>query len=204
MFGAALGLIGYSVAPVVIGIVVLAVGQAAVITQGVGAFAPYATLPPALALCLTMGLIAIALLAERRTHQRVAGAGRFAVVFATGALIPEAAGATAPVQPIGDALFHAHRLEQVLGGGFYFTQPLASGVAFPYAIGLYLFAAPWSILTNDHVMLLRIVVLVSEAAAGALLYMMVVRTGEIVLRAQRPSCSSVFYRCRSRSPDTAT
>jgi hypothetical protein len=176
MFGAALGLIGYTLARVAIGVGLLAVGQAAVITQGVGAFAPYATRAPALALYLTAGLIVAAFLVQRRAHQPLLGAGRFVVVYATGALYLKLLALLHPSQAIGDALFHAHRLERVLGGDFYFTQPLASGVEFPYAIGLYLFAAPWSILTHDHVMLLRVVVSVGAAAAGALLYIMVVRT----------------------------
>ena len=51
-----------------------------------------------------------------------------------------------------------------------------SATQFPYAIGLYLFAAPFSIFTHDYVALLRVVVCASEAIAGALLYLMIVRT----------------------------
>ena len=178
MFGAALGLVGYTLAGVAIGVGLLAIGQAAVITRGVGAFAPYATRAPVLALCLSAALVAIVFLADRRAYQRLHGAGAasFVVAFATGALYLKLLALLHPSQPIVDALFHAHRLDRVLSGDFYFTQPLASGVAFPYAIGLYLFAAPWSMLTRDHVLLLRIVVSVWQAAAGALLYIMVVRT----------------------------
>jgi hypothetical protein len=35
---------------------------------------------------------------------------------------------------------------------------MPSGVEFPYAIGLYVTAAPWASLTRDHVLLLRVVV----------------------------------------------
>ncbi len=80
-----------------------------------------------------------------------------------------------PSKPFIDAVFHAHRLDWVLGGRFFFTQPIQDAVQFPYAIGLYLCAAPWSLLTDDHVELLRIVVTASETVAGGLLYLMVAR-----------------------------
>ena len=54
-------------------------------------------------------------------------------------------------------------------------QPMPSGVSFPYAIGLYVFAAPWASLTSDHVTLLRVVVCVSDAVAGAMLYLAIVK-----------------------------
>ncbi len=53
---------------------------------------------------------------------------------------------------------------------------MPDGVQFPYAIALYVFAAPWSVLTRDHVTLLRVVVCAAEAGAGVLLYLMVVRS----------------------------
>ena len=66
-----------------------------------------------------------------------------------------------------DAVFHAHRLEWVLGGRYFFTQPMPSGVSFPYAIALYVAAAPFASLTRDHVALLRIVVCAAIAFALA-------------------------------------
>ena len=48
---------------------------------------------------------------------------------------------------------------------------------FLYAIGLYVVATPWTALTSDYVTLLRTVVCVVEAIAGALLYAAVVRCG---------------------------
>ena len=66
-------------------------------------------------------------------------------------------------------------LQLVLSGGYYFTQVMPSGVTFPYAIGLYVVATPWTALTSDYVTLLRTVVCVVEAIAGALLYAAVVK-----------------------------
>ena len=69
----------------------------------------------------------------------------------------------APQRQRSDALFHAHRLEYVLSGRYFFTQLMPGGIQFPYAIALYVFAAPWAGLARDHVALLRIVVSASEA-----------------------------------------
>ncbi len=80
-----------------------------------------------------------------------------------------------PDKDLVDAVFHAHRLDWVLAGRFYFTQLSTSATPFPYAIGLYVFSAPWSLLTGDHVTLLRVVVCASEAVAGALLYPLILR-----------------------------
>ena len=80
-----------------------------------------------------------------------------------------------PDKDIVDAVFHAHRFDWVLAGRFYFTQLSTSATPFPYAIGLYVFSAPFALLTSDHVTLLRIVVCAAEAAAGALLYPLILR-----------------------------
>lgn len=80
-----------------------------------------------------------------------------------------------PDKTLVDAVFHAHRFDMVLAGRFFFTQLSTSATPFPYAVGLYVFAAPWAALTADHVTLLRIVVCASEAAAVLLLYPLIVR-----------------------------
>ncbi len=63
----------------------------------------------------------------------------------------------------------------ILEGRFFFTQPMPSGVQFPYAIGLYVFAAPWAALTRDYVLLLRIVVSAAEATGCVLVYLLISR-----------------------------
>jgi hypothetical protein len=74
-----------------------------------------------------------------------------------------------------DALFQAHRFEWVLAGRYFFTQPMPSGVAFPYAIGLYVFAAPWAVLTANHVALLRVIVVAVDVGASLVLAAAVAR-----------------------------
>ncbi len=80
-----------------------------------------------------------------------------------------------PDKTIVDAVFHAHRLDAVLAGRLFFTQLSTSATPFPYAIGLYVFSAPWAWLTTDHVTLLRIIVCAAEACAGLVLYPTIVR-----------------------------
>lgn len=176
LLGAGFGLIGWIPAQLAAGVGLLAVGQAVIVTRGLGAFAPYAGRVPWIALWSAIGLAAAVRFLERRAGHSLHAIDRLVVTFAISSLYLKLLALLHPSKAIGDALFHAHRLEWVLDGRFYFTQPLAAGLEFPYAIGLYLFAAPWSMLTHDHVMLLRVVVSVWEAAAGALLYVMVVRT----------------------------
>jgi hypothetical protein len=108
--------------------------------------------------------------------QPLRNTARFVITFSAGALYLQLLALLHPSTPVVDALFHAHRFDDVLAGRFYFTQPSASGTPFPYAIGLYLFAAPWALLTSNHVALLRAVVSGSEVVAGAMLYLMVVRS----------------------------
>jgi hypothetical protein len=55
-------------------------------------------------------------------------------------------------------------------GRYFFTQPLPDGVAFPYAIGLYVVALPFAQLADDHVLLVRATALFAQALAGLALY----------------------------------
>ena len=98
------------------------------------------------------------IIARRPLHQ----AARFVVAFAGLVLSVHLIGLAHPSKDFVDAVFQAHRLEWVLGGRYFFTQPLPDGVQFPYAIGLYVFAAPWARLVTNHVALLRVVVCASE------------------------------------------
>lgn len=102
-------------------------------------------------------------------------ASRFAVAFSAGAVYVKLLGLLHPAKPIVDALYHAHRLEWVISGRYYFTQVMPDGVEFPYAIALYVFAAPWMWLASDPVAVLRVVVCVAEALAGGLLFVAVAR-----------------------------
>jgi hypothetical protein len=179
---AAAGLLGAAIAaigvrrPWAIGLIAaFALAQAAAITTGAAPYArAYLERLPDLAAATAVGMAAAAgIAAALRRPLSAAAAGAVAVTGV--ALVLELEGLLHPGKAIVDALFHAHRLQWVADGRYFFTQPMPSGVAFPYAVGLYVVALPWAQLTRDHVMLLRIVVLAAHALAGLALYPLVAR-----------------------------
>jgi uncharacterized membrane protein len=83
-----------------------------------------------------------------------------------------------PGMPIGDAMFHAHRFQDVLAGHYLFTSITPGNYRFPYSIGLYVFAMPFAHFTRNalqNVALLRLVAVAVDAFAGGLLYWLVRR-----------------------------
>lgn len=175
-FAIALGLAGASAAVVFAAPLVIAAAQALPLSTGYAPFtAGYGERMLWLALVSALGLVAVSTLIGWRQRTPLSGAGLFAVAFSAAVIYLKLLALLHPSKPIIDAVFHAHRLEWVLAGRYYFTQPLQSGVQFPYAIGLYVFAAPWTIVTRDFVSLLRVITVVAETVAGGLLYLMVVR-----------------------------
>jgi hypothetical protein len=139
-----------------------------------------------LALCVSASGVVVAVLAARR----LSGAARFVLGFSPAILFLKLAALMHPSKAIVDAVFHAHRLEWVLDGRYFFTQPMPGGVQFPYAIALYITASPFASIITDHVALLRIVVCFFEALAAGLLYLVVARAwGDRTVAA----ASVVFY-----------
>jgi hypothetical protein len=174
--GAALGLTAMTAGSAVLGTLLLAVAQAVPLSSGTAPYGDYPATVVRLAVWIALLLVVACRLLEVANRGALRNTARFVVAFSAGAVFLKLLGLLHPSKPVVDALFHAHRLDQVLAGQYYFTQLSTSATPFPYAIGLYLFAAPWSILTHDHVALLRIVACASEAVAGALLYLVVVRS----------------------------
>lgn len=127
------------------------------------------------ALWIALTMVALVKLLERWRGSALENAATVAMMFSGAALYVKLLGLLHPSKLPVDAVFHAHRLEWVLDGRYFFTQPMPGGVTFPYAIGLYVFAAPWTLLTHDHVTLLRVIVCSAQAVAGALLYPVVVK-----------------------------
>ena len=156
------------------GVVLLALAQALPLASGTAPYGPFSEL----AVQLSLWLAGLAVVSVRLVQWRKADlsfAAKFVLTFSAAVLYLKLLGLLHPSKALIDVVFHAHRLQAVLDGGYYFTQVMPSGVTFPYAIGLYVVSAPWSWLTRDYVMLLRIVVSAAEALAGALLYVAVVR-----------------------------
>jgi hypothetical protein len=84
-----------------------------------------------------------------------------------------------PGAPVGDSIFHVHRAQSVMRGGYYFTSVTPRPFfEFPYAIALYVFVKPWWRAIPDHVMLLRGATLLAEGAAAIVLFFTVWRIWE--------------------------
>jgi hypothetical protein len=147
-----------------------------VLNTGVAAYSrSYVEWLTPLALWITAPMLAFGAYRFWRRRPLHPAAG-FVLAFSSAVLFIKMATLLHPSKEVVDAVFHAHRLEWVLGGRYFFTQAMPGGVQFPYAIGLYVTAAPWASVVRDHVALLRLVVLVAEAIAAALLYVIVART----------------------------
>jgi hypothetical protein len=176
LLGAGFALAGITAASAIGAAALMAAGQALAAISWGALFGSYLATVVRLAFwmaCAMTGLVALLEFARKSPFRNTA---RFAITFSAGALYLQLLALLHPSKPVVDAAFHAHRFGEVLAGRFYFTQLSTSATPFPYAIGLYLFAAPWAALTGDHIALLRIVVSATEIVAGALLYAMAVRS----------------------------
>jgi hypothetical protein len=172
-------LLGFSTIGWLAGAAALAIGASLLVTIGGAIYADHSNtmlLATVIVFTVTSGLLTSV---ERAAGRRVSSAARAVFAISMIVLIVKLVGLLHPSKPIIDAMFHAHRLDWVLGGRYFFTQPFVGGVEMPYAIGLYLFAAPWASIVADHVALVRVVTTVSDVAAGMLLYPLVSRlTGD--------------------------
>jgi hypothetical protein len=175
ILGAGLGLTGITAGSAIGGAALLAAGQAVVLPSGGGLYGTYSETMVRLAAALAVGLILMTWLVQAGRKDPLRNTARFVLSFSAGALYLQLLALLHPAKSFVDAMFHAHRFDSVLAGRWYFTQLSTSATPFPYAIGLYLFSAPWAFLTTNHVALLRVVVSSAEMLAGALLYVAVVR-----------------------------
>ena len=175
--GAALGSIGLTAGSAILGAALVSAGIAAVVTRG---FAPYSTFPGAAILVSVWTGVALvcgvgfATAVRRRPLRNTA---RFVAVFTSMALLLKLLVLLHPGMPIGDAMFHAHRFQGVLGGTLLFTSVAPGGYQFPYAPGLYVLSALFAPLVHRgvaDVALLRIVTAAADAAAALVLYRVVV------------------------------
>jgi hypothetical protein len=174
IFGAIFGLLGATATTAVAAATLLAVAQAAVLRVGLGPFSPWLALVESLAASIGIALLLLALLIERVRHERLRNTARFALMFTGSALYLHLLVLLHPDKTLADAVFHAHRLEMVMGGGYQFRYPIA----------LYVAALPVAGLIADHVRLLWVVAAVAEAISFLFFYWMIVRgTGDRILAA---------------------
>ena len=175
LLGAGFALTGITAASAIGAAVLMAAGQAHIVTRWGAQFGPYPTTAISLAFWIAVAVVAVTALLGLMRRKPIRNTAKFVVTCSAGTLYLQLLALLHPSKPVIDALFHAHRFDEVLAGNLYFTQLSTSATPFPYAIGLYLFAAPWALLTDNHVALLRVVVSAAEIVVGALLYLMVVR-----------------------------
>jgi hypothetical protein len=175
MFGALFAVLGASPGAFVLAVFAFCVAQATAMTAGPALYTPYLrrVLPLAIATVLT-GATAAGI-AAWWARRRPGAAARFVIGYSSAALFLLLLALLHPSKALVDALFHAHRLEWVHGGRYFFTQPMPDGVAFPYAIALYVVSSPFMAWTRDYVSLLRIVICAVHVLAGLLLYPAIVR-----------------------------
>jgi hypothetical protein len=159
--------------------IAISAGIASVIGRG---FGPYTDFPATasragigIGLALVLGTVAVRL--GMRAPLR--NTARFVAAFSASTLLLKLLVLLHPDMPIGDALFHAHRLQEVLAGHLFFTSIAPGNYQFPYAPGLYVFSAAFANLVTRglaDMSLLRIVTTGADAVGGMLLYGAIVRT----------------------------
>jgi hypothetical protein len=178
--GAAIALVG--AAPMISGaaVVVVVTGLAALVARGFGPFTEYADLLSRASVwfCALTVVTMAAIRAVRRVPWSVSA--RFVAGFSAAAALLKLAVLLHPDMPVGDAMFHAHRFQYVLGGNLYFTSIAPGNYSFPYAPGLYVFAMPFADLVrrgSGDMALLRTIVISIDALAATMLYLAPARAG---------------------------
>jgi hypothetical protein len=170
ILGAAFALLGLRLRIALSAVTVIAVLQALPLASGPAPYIPFSTAMIWYALWIGIAAVVLVAAVDRVRPPALHQPARVAIVVSGGVLYLKLLGLLHPSKLVIDAVFHAHRFEWVMAGKYYFTQPMPDGVTFPYAIGLYVFAAPWSTFTDDYVALLKVVVCSAQAVAGTLLY----------------------------------
>jgi hypothetical protein len=168
-------LAGFSLTVSLLSAAIVAFASATMVTTGAGVYGDYSNTVLRLTLWSVALVCGLMTGAERIVRQRFSTMARVVFAILTVAVLIKLIALMHPAKPDIDAIFHAHRLTDVIAGRRYFTQPFVGGVEMPYAIGLYVFAWPWTWLVADHTAVIRAVAAISDVAAGALLYPMLVR-----------------------------
>ena len=174
-FGAVFGLLGATATTAVGAATVLAVAQAVVLRHGLGPFGAWLGTVDRLAAGIGLALLLLTFVIERWRGERLRNTARFAMMFTGSVLYLKLLVLLHPDKWLIDAMFHAHRLEAVMGGSYVFTSIAPGGYIFPYPVGLYVTAEPLAWIVTDHILLLRLVAAGVEAVAALFFYWMIVR-----------------------------
>lgn len=170
IFSAGLALLGLSLSSAMFAAAAIGLGQTLMMVMGSGMYGDYPAKLPWLALGVVGPSFVLAQVIERWRREPLSSTARFVVACCAAVLFLKLAGLYHPAKPIIDADFNAHRLQWVLEGRRFFTQPLGNGVLMPYAIGFYIFAAPWGWLFGPTREVVWTVAAGMDVLAGALLY----------------------------------
>jgi hypothetical protein len=166
LMGALVGALGFPAIWAAGTLAAVAAAVAAITTAGL---APFVVTPwPTLLCALAMGAAAMSFVLPLRE----AGA-RASLALAISVGLLQLVALFHPGMPLGDAVFHAHRFQDVLAGRYFFTSVAPGNYQFPYPIALYVAALPLaSSFTSelDHVAALRLVTTIGYVFSGALLY----------------------------------
>jgi len=176
--GAAVAFLGVTAGSAIGAAVLLAGGIARTVAAGFGPYTDFPLVAARSGAAVGAVLVFGALFVRLRRAAPFRNTARFAVIVSAAALLLELLVLLHPDMPVGDALFHAHRFQQVLDGGLYFTSVAPGNYLFPYPPGLYVAGAALARLTphgTGEMALLRVIAAAAGAAAGTLLYPVVVR-----------------------------
>src|SRR4029079_2898370 len=122
----------------------LAAGAASVVARGFGPFTDYPSLVIRLRAGGAIALSVAVFVTDGGRRRPLRNTARFAAAFSAAALFLKLLVLLHPDMPVGDAMFHAHRFQEVLAGKLYFPSIAPGGYAFPYPPGLYVFASLFS------------------------------------------------------------
>ena len=142
-WGAAFGLAGASAGLSIPMTVAVTATQSLPLMAGVAPYSGFSQRAEWLSLWICSAMVLTIAALDRRARWQLSAAARFVVLFSGAVLYVKLLGLLHPAKIAQDAVFHAHNLEKLLDGRVFFTQPMPSGVQFPYAVALYVAAAPW-------------------------------------------------------------
>ena len=175
--GAAIAMLGVTAGSAVGAAILVAAGTASLIGRGFGPYTEFPINAAQLSLAIGLALVTSCAVIQYARGHALRNTARFVAAVSAMALLLKLMVLLHPDMPVGDALFHAHRFQDVLGGKLYFTSVAPGNYLFPYAPGFYVFAAAFSGLVRRglaDMALLRIIVSAVDAVVAIGLYGMIV------------------------------
>ncbi|HET7218574.1 MAG TPA: hypothetical protein VFJ02_11025 [Vicinamibacterales bacterium] len=176
--GFAFALLGVTAGAAIGAVILLSAALAALVAHGFGPYTDYPGVVMRATAWIGVAAAGLTMAASAVRGQPFRKTARFAIAFTAAVCLAELLVLLHPDMPIGDALFHAHRFQDVMGGRFYFTSIAPGNYHFPYAPGLYVAAMPFAALVkrgDADMTLLRTIVCAADALAGLLIYNMAIR-----------------------------